>query len=103
MLDQSVSLLRNKVQRMQKGTPNKSVHQCKATIHQLTTYLAAEGGGDQGGHDDHGDHDLDGLRDGRSHVESLFSDDECKSEEVSNYEMEGVREANTSSARINGL
>jgi hypothetical protein len=87
MLDQSVSLLRNMVQRIQKGTPNKRVHRCKATMHQLTTYLAVESGGDQSGHDNHGDHDLDGVRDGRSHVESLFSVDQCKSEEVSNYEM----------------
>jgi hypothetical protein len=28
-----------------------------------SAYLAAETGGDQGGHDDHGDHDLDGGRD----------------------------------------
>jgi hypothetical protein len=27
------------------------------------SYLAAKSGGDQGGHDDHGDHDLDGGRD----------------------------------------
>jgi hypothetical protein len=36
-----------------------------------STYLAVEGGGDQGGHDDHGDNDLDGGGDGRSHVECV--------------------------------
>jgi hypothetical protein len=35
------------------------------------TYLTVEGGGDQGGHDDHGDNDLDGGGDGRSHVECV--------------------------------
>ncbi len=40
-----------------------------------STYLAVEGGGDQGGHNDHGDNDLDGGGNGRSHVECLFSVD----------------------------
>jgi hypothetical protein len=71
MLDQSVSLLRNKVQRIHEGTPNKSVHQFKATVHKRITHLAVESGGNQGSHDDHGDHDLDGSGDGRSHVVSL--------------------------------
>ena len=55
------------------------------------TFLAAEGSGDQGGHDDHGDNDLDGGGDGRSHVESLFSVDQCKRDEVSNYELRRAR------------
>jgi hypothetical protein len=41
------------------------------TILLYSTYLAVEGGGDQGGHDDHGDNDLDGGGDGRSHVECV--------------------------------
>ena len=36
------------------------------------TYRVAEGGGDQGGHDDHGDNDLDGGGGGSSHVGVLY-------------------------------
>jgi hypothetical protein len=35
------------------------------------TYRVVEGGSDQGGHDNHGDNDLDGGGDGRSHVECV--------------------------------
>jgi hypothetical protein len=35
------------------------------------SYLAAEAGGDQGGHDDHGDNDLDGGGNG-SHDEFIL-------------------------------
>jgi hypothetical protein len=36
-----------------------------------SSYLAAESGGDQGGHDDNGDHNLDGVS--CSHLECFFS------------------------------
>jgi hypothetical protein len=54
------------------------------------SYLAAESGGDQSGHNDHGDDDLDGGRNG-SHVECMFPVDQCKRDEVSNYEIRVVK------------
>jgi hypothetical protein len=50
------------------------------------SYLAAETGSDQCGHYDHGDNDLDGGGNG-SHVECKFPVDQCKRDEVSNYEL----------------
>jgi hypothetical protein len=47
------------------------IHSNRQSFLLYRTYLAVEGGGDQGGHDDHGDNDLDGGGDGRSHVESF--------------------------------
>ena len=55
------------------------------------TYRVAEGGGDQGSHDDHEDNELDGGRSGSSHVGVLcmFPVYQCKRGEVSNYELVG--------------
>jgi hypothetical protein len=80
---------------------------CAASTLLLNSYLAGEARGDQGGHDDHGDNDLDGVGNG-SHVECIVVVYECKRDEVSNYEMregriEGEREANPSNIkRTNG-
>ena len=53
--------------------PMKAQDDSESSVY--STYLAVEGGGDQGSHDDHGDNDLDGGGNGRSHVECLFSVD----------------------------
>jgi hypothetical protein len=64
----------------QTQTKYKEPNRFYPTILLYHTYLAAESGGDQGGHDDHGDDDLDGGGDGSSHVECMFifPVDQCK-------------------------
>jgi hypothetical protein len=61
------------------------------------SYLAAESGGDQGGHDDHGDDDLDGGRNG-SHVECKMFVDQWKIGEVELWSQVCVRQPTRTAA-----